>query len=93
MGLSLTNINTQDIIASPIVHFDDEDIIADDTFQLLPQQLHVFPHTHTVTVPTHSPAAFGLSAFASRQVQWTLPFPSSAIPPDLSDECKHLLSI
>jgi hypothetical protein len=48
---------------------DDEPVTS--TTQVTPPQLDTCPYRFTVTMPTYSPATYGLLLIASRQTRWT----------------------
>ena len=50
--------------------FLDDETIASGTYVTSPH-LEVTPHAHVVTLPTFSPASYGLTLLARRQLRWT----------------------
>jgi hypothetical protein len=59
--------------------FLDDEHIASGTY-VTSQHMEGTPHAHVVTLPTFSPAAYGLTLLASRQLRWTTNIPHTSIP-------------
>jgi len=59
--------------------FLDDEPIASGTY-LTSKHLEGTPHAHVVTLPTYSPAIYGLTLLASRQLRWTTTLPQTSIP-------------
>jgi hypothetical protein len=59
--------------------FLDDEPIASGTY-LTPKHLEGAPHAHVITLPTFTPATYGLTLLASRQLRWTTTLPNSSIP-------------
>jgi hypothetical protein len=49
------------------------------------------PHTHIATLPTFSPATYGLTLLTTRQLRWTSTLPPTCIPAWIQDNMKKLL--
>ncbi len=62
----------------PNYELDDEPI--HNTTNFLPASLTEHPYKYNLTLPTNSPASYGLLFFASRQVKWTASIPETSIP-------------
>ena len=58
--------------------FLDDEQIASGTYMTSPH-LERTPHAHVVTLPTFSPAAYGITLLASRQLRWTTNIPQASI--------------
>ena len=59
--------------------FLDDEEIASGTYVTSPR-LEGTPHAHVVTLPKFSPATYGLTLMASRQLRWTTNIPQMSIP-------------
>ena len=59
--------------------FLDDKQIASGTY-VASQHLEGTLHAHVATLPTFSPAAYGLTIMASRQLRWTTNIPQTSIP-------------
>ena len=59
--------------------FLDDEPIASGTY-LTSKHLEVTPHTHVITLPTFTPAIYGLTLLGSRQLRWTTTLPQTSIP-------------
>ena len=59
--------------------FIDDESIASGTY-VTSSYLEGTPHAHVVTLPTFSPATYGLTLIASRQLRWTITLPHTSIP-------------
>ena len=64
--------NTQDTT------FLDDEPIASGTY-FTSTHLEGTPHAHVITLPTLSPATYGLTLLASRQLRWTTTLPHTCI--------------
>jgi len=62
----------------------DDEPIASGTY-LTSKHLEGTPHAHVVTLPPFSPATYGLTLMASRQLRWTTTLPHTSIPAWISD--------
>jgi hypothetical protein len=70
--------------------FLDDEQIASGTYVTSPH-LDGTPHAHVVTLPTFSPAAYGLTLLASRQLRWTTNIPQTSIPSWIPDSLHQSL--
>jgi hypothetical protein len=70
--------------------FLDDEPIAPGTY-LTSKHLEGTPHGHEVTLPTFSPATYGLTLLASRQLRWTTTLPQTSIPYLIPDILRQLL--
>jgi hypothetical protein len=59
--------------------FLDDEQITSGTYVTSPH-LKGTPHAYVVTLPTFSPAEYGLTLMASRQLRWTTNKPQTSIP-------------
>jgi len=67
---------------------DDEPITS--TTQITPTHLDTCPF-FTVTLPTYSPAVYGLLLLASRQTRWTTSIPDALIPTSIANNIRQTL--
>ena len=70
--------------------FLDDEPIASGTY-LTSKHLEGTPHAHLVTLPTFSPATYGLTLLASRQLRWTTTPPQTSTPTWIPDNLRHLI--
>ena len=71
-------------------NFLDDEPIALGTY-LTSKHLEGTPHAHVVTLPTFSPATYGLAILASRQLRWTTTLSQTSIPNWILDIRRQLL--
>ena len=64
--------------------FLDDEPIASGTY-LTSKYLEGTPHALVVTLPTFTPAIYGLTLLASRQPRWTTTLPQTSIPNYIPD--------
>ena len=67
--------------------FLNDEPIAPGTY-LTSKHLEGTPHAHIITLPTFSPATYGLTLLASRQLRWPTTLPHSSIPPWILDNLR-----
>ena len=66
-------VDTHDTIS-----LDDEPIASG--MYLTSKHLDGSPHAHMITLPTFTPATYGLTLLASRQLRWTTTLSQTSIP-------------
>jgi hypothetical protein len=73
----------------PSAELDDEPM--NNTTLLLPANLTPYPYKIRLTIPTSSPASYGLVILASRQAKGTSPIPEDIIPSNFLDDVRRSL--
>ena len=70
--------------------FLDDEPVASGTYSTS-KHLEGTPYAHVITMPTFSPATYGLTLHASRQMRWTATLPQTSIPSWIPDNLRQPL--
>jgi len=87
-GLEAIKI-TADTNTTPTPGFGDEEISSNT--HILPAILSQCPGKFTLTLPTTSPASYGLLLLTSRHAKWSAPIPEANIPTQIPTDIRNIL--